>query len=183
MRLCGPVCVHARAEDRLTWGYLCRTVRTLRLTQNRPINKASRDELRTTLYMHCCPRSFRMWCHSVLSYLSLPVPFSTVALPKHSQRGGQSGYFHNDAGKRTLPTHRVFKGTFELPFWGGVGLICLEWLSNLLLGKKKEKTMTWFVHLPLLFVGRTRTATFTLDSFGPLSSMLPPDLAQMNGYI
>lgn len=39
------------------------------------------------------------------------------------------------------------------------------------------------LYSPLLFIGRTRTATFTLETLGLLSSMVPPDLRQMNEWI
>lgn len=54
-----PVFVHARQKDRLFWGHLCGSVRTLRPTQNRPIDKASRDELHMALYMHCYARGLQ----------------------------------------------------------------------------------------------------------------------------
>lgn len=64
---------------------------------------------------------------SLCPFLSFP-PSSLFhgSSAKTFPKRGQSGYFHNDAGKTTLPKHRGSKGIFELPFWGGVGLICLE---------------------------------------------------------
>lgn len=38
------------------------------------------------------------------------------------------------------------------------------------------------LYSPLLFMGRTRTATFTLETLRLLSSMVPPDLWQMNEW-
>lgn len=70
-----------------------------------------------TLYMHSWTRSFRMWCHSVLSYLSLPVPFSRITLPKHSQRRDTVDIFIMMLGKHDCQSTGFLKGLLGCSVW------------------------------------------------------------------
>lgn len=133
--------------------------------------------------MHYSPFSVRMWCHCLSHIFPFPIPHH---FSQNLFKEGQNKSFQ----KPTRKTGRVLYCT----------LVPLEQGKNTLWWPMKNRLMSgWMVQLktalsdchkicetlysPLLFIGRTRTATFTLETLRLLSSMVPPDLWQMNEWI
>lgn len=151
-------------------------------------------------FMHYSPFSVRMWCHYPFSCFSISTP--TALWPKPFPKEGQNRPFQSLTGGKSNPgKHRneasiVWRKLLIHPdFTNRERAAVLMNLSFIW-----KHTNAWLygpsqncykvtchkvcvtLHSPLLFIGRTRTATFTLETLWLLSSMVPPDLLQMNEW-
>lgn len=145
--------------------------------------------------------------------MSLSLPYfsiSHITSTKTFSKRGKINLFRSLQGKQTLQNTgfkpQLFVEYYKLTLVSQTGrvlyctLVPLEQGKNTLWWPMKNRLMSgWMVQLktalsdchkicetlysPLLFIGRTRTATFTLETLRLLSSMVPPDLWQMNEWI